>query len=146
MTQGAVELRDELRRAGLRSTGSRVAVLRLLRISPRPLTHADVEGQLSADGWDRTTLFRNLNDLARVGLAHRSDLGDHVWRFEASRSKAHRADHAHFVCERCGQVQCLAGVEVSVDLTANPTVTTPRSLKMRAVDVQIRGQCDACAD
>ena len=64
-------LRDELRAAGLRATASRVAVLRLLRGSGQPLSHGEVVRALSDGPWDRSSLYRNLIDLERVGLLER---------------------------------------------------------------------------
>jgi Fur family ferric uptake transcriptional regulator len=127
---------DELRTRGLRATGSRRAVLAALRRSAQPLTHAAACEQVAGRGWNRVTIWRNLLDLVRVGLARRFDLGDHVWRFEAQ--PAADPAHPHFVCTSCGIVECLDGVSVSIQ-------QAPKSLRSRAVEIQMRGTCDACA-
>ena len=36
-------------------------------------------------GIDKATAFRNLNDMTDAGLLRRTELGDHVWRFELRR-------------------------------------------------------------
>jgi Fur family ferric uptake transcriptional regulator len=130
------ELRATIRGAGLRATPSRVAVLALLRGEAQPLTHGDVAERLAGQGWDRATIYRNLTDLAEAGLLARADLGDHVWRFEASAE----ARHAHFVCTECGAVACLPGLELSTGAARG----LPRSVKQRRVEVQVKGVCDAC--
>jgi Fur family ferric uptake transcriptional regulator len=133
------ELRTVLRGAGLRATPSRIAVLRLLRASDHPVSHGEVADLLAAEPWDRATLYRNLTDLADAGLARRTDLGDHVWRFEAI-AAGHDADaHPHFVCTACGSVECLPDVELALRRTR-----TPRAVRARQVEVQLRGLCDAC--
>ncbi len=138
--RGPSELRAVLRAAGLRSTPSRVAVLRLLSSSAAPMSHADVAAALEEGGWDRATLYRNLLDLTRTGLAHRSDLGDHVWRFEAAGD--HEVTlHPHFVCSACGGVACLDGAVIVVPRGAH----APRALTSGGVEVQVKGLCDACA-
>ena len=134
-------LRDELHTAGLRATASRIAVLRLLRRATSPVSHAEVTEQLQLDGFDRATLYRNLFDLNRVGLARRSDLGDHVWRFEAILQGSHALEeHPHFVCNQCGQVECVDGIELLVQRGAKG----PRAIRKKAVAIQLKGLCDRC--
>ena len=81
--QNLDELRTLVRQKGLRATPSRLAVLELLRSSDAPMSHGDVADRLASQAWDRATIYRNLTDLAEVGLVRRTDVGDHVWRFEA---------------------------------------------------------------
>lgn len=133
------DLRARLRARGLRATPSRIAVLALLRRTGGPLSHAEAADRLRDQGWDRATIYRNLTDLAEVGLARRSDVGDHVWRFEAV-DDTHAGDpHAHFVCTECGTVECLPDVGLAVGKAA------PRAVKQKQVEVQVRGRCDGCA-
>jgi Fur family ferric uptake transcriptional regulator len=135
------ELRAALRAAGLRATPSRLGVLALLRAEPGPRSHGEVAERLAGQGWDRATIYRNLTDLAEAGLVARSDLGDHVWRFEAVGGAAHAAArHPHFVCTECGAVACLPGLEIR----ASAVRGAPRAIKQRRVEVQVKGICDAC--
>lgn len=132
-------IRERIRAAGLRSTAARIAVLEVLDAATAPLSHQDLVERLGPEGWDRATLYRNLTDLAEVGMLRRVDHGDHVWRYE--RAEPHQGEHPHFVCTSCGDVSCIP--EVSVDLPASADV--PRSVRARKVQVQIQGECDACA-
>jgi Fur family ferric uptake transcriptional regulator len=135
-------LREELHQAGLRATASRIAVLRLLRRAASPVSHAEVTDQLQGEGFDRATLYRNLFDLNKVGLARRADLGDHVWRFEAMQQGGHeREEHPHFVCNQCGHVECIDGVELVIPRGAKG----PRAIRKKAVEIQLKGLCDRCA-
>ena len=134
-------LRAAIRGRGLRATPSRLAVLGLLRGAGGPMTHGEVAGRLADGGWDRATLYRNLTDLAEAGLLARADLGDHVWRFEAvGGGPAPR--HPHFVCTECGAVECLPGLEISVGAAARRR--TPRAVRARRVEIQVKGVCDGC--
>jgi len=131
-------LKAALRGRGLRATPSRLAVLGLLRRQGGPLSHGEAAERLADQGWDRATIYRNLTDLAEANLARRTDVGDHVWRFEAI-DAAHADDHhAHFVCTECGVVECLQGVGLAVGKVA------PRAVKQKQVEVQVRGRCDGC--
>jgi Fur family ferric uptake transcriptional regulator len=133
------DVRDAIRGAGLRATPSRLAVLALLRGQDQPLSHGDVDDRLG-DVYDRATLYRNLTDLADAGLVRRSDLGDHVWRFEAI-AAGHGADrHPHFVCTGCGVIECLPDVHLAMRRARGP-----RAVRTKKVEIQLRGLCDACA-
>jgi Fur family ferric uptake transcriptional regulator len=140
----ALELRTTLRDAGLRSTAPRIAVLEYLHRAGAPASHGELHEKLAASGFDRATLYRNLMDLAEAGLVTRTDLGDHVWRFELRREGphgAHAAEHPHFVCTDCGGVSCLPGASVRISAPKG----APRALERKAVKVQLSGLCDACA-
>jgi Fur family transcriptional regulator, ferric uptake regulator len=134
------ELRALLRGRGLRATPSRVAVLDLLQNIKQPISHAEVAARLAGQAYDPATLYRNLMDLAEVGLARRTDIGDHIWRFELVGGDHDAAKHPHFVCTECGTVECLPVMELSV-----PRAKTPKAVRQRKIEVQIRGLCDTCA-
>ncbi len=129
-----------IREAGLRATPARVAVLALVTSEPAPASHGEVADKLARGGWDRTTIYRNLMDLTRAGLLRRSDIGDHVWRFEAIADGEGEHEHPHFVCSECGSVACLPKAELSFRRTRG----TPRAVRRRDVAIQLRGRCDVC--
>ncbi|WP_040769884.1 Fur family transcriptional regulator [Novipirellula maiorica] len=132
-------VKQAIRDAGLRATPARIATLQLLRASTSPLTHAVVAEHLSATGVDKATAFRNLNDMVDAGLLRRTEVGDHVWRFEAIRGEAgHDAAHPHFLCVDCGTVSCLDDVK----LTAG---SQRESEKVGEVtEILLRGHCNEC--
>jgi Fur family ferric uptake transcriptional regulator len=130
--------RDDIRASGLRATPARTATLILLRRSTSPLTHADVADRLAETGVDKATAFRNLNDLSEVGLLRRTELGDHVWRFEAIDSGESDQGHPHFLCIDCGSVTCLDKVQL--------TAGSRRQSEMigEVTEILLRGHCNAC--
>lgn len=132
-------LRTAVRNAGLRATPSRIAVLRLLRAAGSPVSHGDVVAELASQAWDPATIYRNLTDLSDVGLARRTDVGDHVWRYEAITGGHQASAHPHFVCTECGSVECLPDLEYVVT-----RARAPRAVRLKRVEVQLRGPCDAC--
>ena len=140
VTDGRQQIREKIRAAGLRCTPGRVAVYEALLEAERPLTHSDLVAHMTSVGVDQATIYRNLVDLAEVGLLRRSDLGDHTWRFEVPRSGDPEGGHPHFVCIECGDIQCLTGVELSVTRSRN----VPRALRKKDVELQIKGLCDNC--
>ncbi len=136
-------LRGLLREAGLRATPARVAVLGVVRAATAPLSHSEVVAQLDGRGWDPATIFRNLVTLADAGFVHRTDMGDHVWRFEAVTEAGKGTtvhDHAHFLCTECGEVTCMPGFELKLPRGRQ----VPQSVRTRAVQIHVQGLCDEC--
>jgi len=79
-----------------------------------------------------------LTDLAEAELVLRTELGDHVWRFEMRDPKHDRSSHPHFVCIDCGSVSC-------IDDMALPTPTVRRHLNIaRISEVLVKGHCGDC--
>lgn len=129
-------IRKKLHALDLRGTLSRVAVLQLLQTAAGPLTHAQIADQLTDRGFERTTIYRNLNELAEVGLLTRLDIGGQAWRFEVTDD----AGHLHFFCAACGAISCLLGISVDKALTA----TVKNSVKGMLTEVLLKGRCSAC--
>ncbi len=141
------QIRADLQRAGLRGTTSRIAVLGALGRSSTPLSHGELVEALSAHGFDRATLYRNLIDLTEAGLLRRIDFGDHTWRFErgaaggaAPHAVARDQVHPHFVCVGCGALTCLPNVDVRI----SPRAGSPRPPIADVSQVLIQGRCSAC--
>ncbi len=132
-------IQQDIRRVGLRATAARVATLVLLRGAESPLTHASVAEHLAASGIDKATAFRNLNDMTDAGLLRRTELGDHVWRFEAIDPSGHDGEaHPHFLCIDCGSVTCLADVELTHgSLRESEQVG-------QITEILLRGHCNDC--
>lgn len=133
------EIRGALRAAGLRSTPARIAVLRVLRAAKAPKTHAELADELVPHGFDKATVFRNLADLTEADLLHRTELGDHVWRFELrDPDDPHPGAHPHFVCVECGGVTCLGDMQFTA-------ASRQRSKQIgRITEILIKGHCTEC--
>jgi Fur family ferric uptake transcriptional regulator len=138
--QAIAQTRELLSSVGLRTTAARTAVIRWLQKSESPATHADIATDLVPLGFDKATVFRNLNDLVEAGLVSRTELGDHVWRFEL-RDAAHPdgSHHPHFVCIDCGRITCLPDIDF-----ANAAQKTLTKLG-KVSEILIRGHCTACS-
>ena len=118
---------------------ARVHVLERLHTATTPLSHAELAAELAPQGFDKATIYRNLVELAEVGILNRVELGDHVWRFELKQPAGeHTAEHPHFVCVDCGEVSCLPGVSVNVSTGTN------QSHIGEVTQVLLKGRCDRC--
>jgi Fur family ferric uptake transcriptional regulator len=140
-TLSVADARAALRAAKLRSTTSRVAVLQHVAAAGKPISHADVAESLVPEGFDKSTLYRCLVELADAGLLNRLDAGDHAWRFELRTADSHESsEHPHFFCIDCGQVSCLRDVEVKIK--------SPKAAKGPPLgnvkEVILKGYCKDC--
>ena len=135
------DARAALRGANLRSTTSRVAVLQHLSAADQPLSHSEVAEVLVPSGFDKSTLYRCLVELADARLLSRLDAGDHSWRFELRRESGHDgAEHPHFVCTDCGAVTCLPDVEVKIA----PAKGTKSPGLGDVTEIFLKGKCPEC--
>ena len=134
-------IRELIQSAGLRCTAARLAVIQRLRSAASPMSHAELADELVPLGYDKATLFRNLVDLTDANLLSRTELGDHVWRFELkSPDDPDEGGHPHFVCVDCGRVTCLSDVEFN-------TATKRRAGRIgRVTEILLKGHCKACCD
>ncbi len=140
-TLSVQQAREALRTARLRSTTSRVAVLQHLAAANKPLSHADVADVLVPAGYDKSTLYRCLVELADAGLVARLDAGDHAWRFELKgkgNDDEHGLEHPHFVCVDCGTVTCLPDVDVKV------SPPKKSALFGQVTEIFLKGHCREC--
>lgn len=133
------EIQQLVRAAGLRCTSARIAVVHRLRRATSPLTHAELADELVPLGFDKATIYRNLIDLTDADLVSRTELGDHVWRFELrDQNNPREAEHPHFVCIDCGSVTCLPNFELPARTRKNWSEIA------RISEILLKGHCRNC--
>jgi Fur family ferric uptake transcriptional regulator len=135
------DARQAIRGAKLRSTTSRMAVLQHVSAAGKPVSHADVAEVLVPQGFDKSTVYRCLVELADAGLLARLDAGDHAWRFEVRGEEHSRGDHPHFVCVDCGTVTCLPDVEVKISAGKGH-----KGAVGDVTEIFLKGHCKDCRD
>jgi Fur family ferric uptake transcriptional regulator len=131
-------LREMLSARGLRVTGPRMTVLRELSRRGPPISHPELAERLADQGLDRVTVYRNLLALLEAGLLVRTQLSDHVWRYELPPTGgATHGLHPHLVCTDCGSVECLPKAAVRLQGAA---------AHAQVSEVQLRGLCTECRE
>jgi Fur family transcriptional regulator, ferric uptake regulator len=92
--------------AGHKRGGARSAVIELLGAQACALTAQEIEDALRDDGArrvSRASVYRVLDELERLRLVQRVELGQAMVRYErASDERGHH--HHHLVCDECGTV------------------------------------------
>ena len=134
-------IESTIRAAGARVTTARVRVLGVLQAAYGPLTHGNIEDALhhhALPDVDRVTLYRVLDWLADVGLAHKAADARGVFRFSAAAPDAQHGKHVHFRCTGCGRVRCL-------DMKLPTPPSLPRGFRLTGMELDIRGECSRCA-
>ena len=125
-----------------RNTRQRSAIRDAIAQADRPLLPQEVleAAQHDVPGLGIATVYRNLVTLAEQGFASRTDLGDHVWRFELLDEGGHEGPrHAHYVCTDCGEVSCMKEVEVEMVSPA-----TRPGAPGKVSEILFKGVCDKC--
>jgi Fe2+ or Zn2+ uptake regulation protein len=140
------EMLHDLRRAGLKLTPQRIAIVRVFASDDSHPTAQDLFERLRASfpSMSFATVYNTLDALARAGLAGIVRLPGK--RGDAARFDPNTGPHHHAVCDGCGAV---------VDIAAGTLVPTPAAVKrvhrcapgfsVRAVERIFRGLCSQCA-
>jgi len=131
--------RDLLKKAGLRATAPRIAVLRTLGAVKRPLSHTEVVERLGDVGWDRATTFRNLVKLRDAGIAPVVSRIDGIDRYALAESPGAAHQHPHFRCDDCGRIECLP-----VDIIATLETDEVWSPSIQQAQIHLQGECPDC--
>jgi Fur family ferric uptake transcriptional regulator len=131
-----------LRSAGLKRTTVRLAVLNILVRNGQPLSAPQILERLPAE-IDRVTLYRTLNTLTDKKLLHRVHGDDQIWRYGMGDvSAAARHGHAHFVCDKCGTVECLSDTPVPQGAAKRSGVRA--GYRVDYSEVLVHGACPDC--
>ena len=134
-----VDVADLIRRAGLRVTEPRRAVVNALRISPH--ASADAVFRIVASSVPQTSLqsvYNALGDFVDAGLVRRIEPAGRPGLFEL------RVDdnHHHVICTECGAV---ADVECAVGEAPCLTPSETHGFAVHTAEVTYWGTCPDCA-
>ncbi len=131
-----------LRTVGLRRTPARIAVLARLASAEGPVAHMDLAHELAPVGFDQSTIYRNLIDLAGAGLVDRSALGGRVWCYALKDDGSSRTiRRVCFECSHCATRSLLTDVEVKVAFSRSGH----EELRTQPLEVVLSGRCADCA-
>ena len=92
---------DKLKKAGIRTTPQRHAILSYMISSKTHPTADEIYKALATDypGMSVATIYNNLKVFVECGLVRELSYGDNASRFDAEIS-----DHYHAICECCGKI------------------------------------------
>lgn len=134
---------DRLAAAGYRRGGARQAVIDLLDRQPCALSALEIEDRLR-DGQRRVaraSVYRVLDELERLKLVQRLELGQGITRYERHHPEGHHHHH-HLVCDHCGTVLPFEddGLEKAIDRVARRV-----TFDVAEHEIVLHGTCADCA-
>jgi Fur family ferric uptake transcriptional regulator len=128
--------------AGYRRGGARRAILELLDEQACALSAMEIAQELKSRNRDvsRATVYRVMEELERIGLLQRVDLGRGMVRYEPLRRGP--GHHHHLLCDRCGALEPFTddGLERAIRRLSDRL-----TLRVSEHEIVIRGVCGACA-
>jgi Fur family transcriptional regulator, ferric uptake regulator len=142
VSDSPLNMADLLHQAGLRRTPMRFHVLQILNKNKQAMSAAQILEELP-EAIDKVTLYRTLNTLTDKKLLHRITGDDQSWRygFGAAHGRA-RHEHAHFICDQCGAVECLA--DASIGETMAKKVKVKPGYSVEYSEMLVHGTCPEC--
>jgi len=131
-----------LRRAGLRKTPIRVAVIEVLSKHNRPMNVPQILAKMKGSV-DTVTVYRTLHAFVRKKLVHKVRGEDRSWLYALGDSGP-RPDHLHphFVCDECGKVECLEMARIPESFL--PSLGVSGGYEVRWPEVVLHGLCPRC--
>lgn len=133
----------QLTAAGYRSGGARQAVVELLGQQGCALSAFELEARLgrSKRKVGRASVYRVLEELERLKLVTRVEVGDGVARFEPVAPGGEH--HHHFVCDACGDLVPFHDDELERVIGR---VAQRLAFEVDDHDITLRGACGRCRD
>ena len=130
-----------LKEHGLRVTEPRVVILQNLAQASHPLSHSELLDRLGTVSWDSSTTFRTLKKLVEEKLAVIASRIDGIDRYAFGEAGHADHEHAHFVCNDCGEVSCLPE-----SLQPKVKADDPWAQSVKQAQMQLRGECPDCIE
>ena len=135
------ELENLIREHGLKSTPSRINVLKVLAEKKNVLMLPDINKFLKNKEIDRITLYRTLNIFEAHGIIHKvpdaSGAIGYALCHHDGQEHEHQDDHIHFKCTNCQKLVCLEQVEI-------PKIKLPKKFIPEKLIFLIEGICNNC--
>jgi Fur family ferric uptake transcriptional regulator len=131
----------------LRCTPVRLGVIQVLTRSTGPMSVTQILARLQGGRRvDTVTVYRTLHTFVRKKLVHRVRAGgdERSWLYAISEPVNPKVQHLHphFVCDRCGKVQCLEESRIPSSLVASLGVIG--GYQVRWPEVVLHGLCPRC--
>jgi Fur family ferric uptake transcriptional regulator len=102
---------DGMKKAQLRVTEQRKAILHALMKHHGPFNAEEIHELITRNLCDLATVYRCLGSLEKAALIRRCDFGDGVGRYELNATGTHHHHH-HVICRRCKKVEVLEDCEM----------------------------------
>jgi Fur family transcriptional regulator, ferric uptake regulator len=131
-----------LKQSGLKRTPVRIGVLSVLAHSEQPMDVVDILKQLPSFT-EPVTVYRTLNTFVGKKILHRVRGEDRSWRYAlGDQSQPSDHQHAHFVCDSCGKVECISNAKLPPKLLEK--VQPAPGYRIDYPELLLHGTCPKC--
>jgi Fur family transcriptional regulator, ferric uptake regulator len=135
------DCKTELNDVDLRATPARLALLKLLEVTDKPVDVQSMIEYLDKKDieTDPATVFRIVNMFTEKGLTKQIQLQEGKFRYEL----ASKEDHHHLVCTRCGEIQDMSDCNIDV---LESHIEKKKNFKVTSHALEFYGICRKCLD
>jgi len=138
-TDPDTQARRILKSAKLYCTAGRLAVVKVLLKAENALRQDQIAKRLGKNQFDKVTIYRTLETLAKAGIVHKAFVEDRARHFELAHNCTDTQCHPHFTCTNCGRTHCLT--KMSLPKTGN----RHKGFVIHRQQTLLEGLCPACA-
>jgi Fur family ferric uptake transcriptional regulator len=138
----ATHAQEVLARSGHHSGQARRALVELLASQPCALSALEIEDRLREGERPvaRASIYRILDELERLRLVQRVQVGQEMTRYEPIRTG--EGHHHHLVCESCGAVTPFTDPAIE---DAIRSLSRRLPMQVAEHEIVLRGACQLCA-
>lgn len=131
-------IEELLKKANLRKTHPRIAILGVLMEANTPITHHQIAGRLSDSAPDKVTIYRVLECLMEKGIVHKAFMKERTAFFELGNNCSKTQCHPHFTCINCKKTFCIRNAEIPL------AEINEKGFKISHQKVELEGLCPEC--
>lgn len=120
----------------LKRTSCREGIIEVMMAAEQALSEIEIREQL-AGNYDRTTFYRSFKTLEENKIVHKIVIDNQFVRYALDNSMNTTHEHAHFYCNDCHTVKCIAS-------SAAVGVQLPEGFLETETVVLVKGKCASC--
>lgn len=136
-----INILEILQKTGLRNTRTRRLTLEFLQHSTAPVAVTDIIDYLHSQevAVNKTTIYRELEQLLEHHIVQELDFGDRKKRYEL----AERDHHHHLICLGCGKIE---DIHLEKDLEEQEAqIAATHGFTVQRHALEFFGRCATCA-
>lgn len=129
---------DKIRKAGLRVTPARVAVIDVFHEVSRPLDVSEVLSHLRKRNLDtdQATIYRIVDNFYQRGVLERLQFHDKKFRYEVKTN-----EHHHAICTNCGTIEDVSNCSIDV---LEEQIKKTKGFTVKNHSLEFFGLCKNC--
>ncbi len=138
----AGKITDGLRQKKIKVTPARLRLLDIFEHAKTPLDASEVMTALGDQGTNLSTVYRNLESLAELGLLKRLSLRSRQAYYELSDNFSSKCHHHHLICSSCSKI-----VEIIDCHVKSPSAATISQVGFSEINdhsLEFFGLCRSC--